>query len=56
LSEKTWVRVDFLAIEVKVVGKRLWRMEVAFMRAVLAREFIIAFVMEVVVSAEGVRI
>jgi hypothetical protein len=46
LSEKTWVRVDFLAIKVKVVGMRVWRTEVAFMRAVRARVFIIAFVME----------
>jgi hypothetical protein len=42
LSENTWVRVDFLAMKVKVVGKRVWRMEVAFMRAVLARVFMVA--------------
>jgi hypothetical protein len=47
LSENTWVRVDFLAMEVKLVGKRVWRMEVAFMRAVLARVFMIAISKEV---------
>jgi hypothetical protein len=46
LSEKTWARVDFLAMEVKVVGKRVWRIEVAFMRALLVRVFIVASVME----------
>jgi hypothetical protein len=52
LSEKIWVRVDFLAMEVKVVGKRVRRMEVAFMRAVLVRVFIMAFMMGVDVVAE----
>ena len=42
MSEKTWVRVDFLAIEVEVVEKRVWRIEVALMRAVLVRVFILA--------------
>jgi hypothetical protein len=37
-------------MEVRVVGERVWRMEAAFMRAVLVRVFIIAFMMEVDVS------
>ena len=51
LSEKTWVRVDFLAMKV-VVGKRVWRMEVAFLRAVLVRMFMFADTMQIVVANE----
>jgi hypothetical protein len=42
-------------MEVVMVGKRVWRMEVAFMRAVLARVFMVAISMEVgVVNGERV--
>lgn len=47
MPEETWVRVDFLAMkEVQVVGKRVWRMEVAFLRAVVVRVFMVATMME----------
>jgi hypothetical protein len=41
-------------MEMAVVGKRVWRMEVAFMRAILVRVFIFAILRVVIATAEAV--